>query len=84
MVEERTLTIDEVAERLHLAPLTVADRLRAGSLPGFKLGRAWRVREEDLNRYIREQAEAGAIERRKRAAKAASKPPRRTREEGTQ
>lgn len=83
MDEERALTIQEVAERLHLAPLTVADRLRAGSLPGFKLGRAWRVREEDLNRYIREQAKAGAVERRKRAAKAAAKPPRRKPKEET-
>lgn len=60
---ERLLTPEEVAERLGLSLLTVRDKLRAGALPGFHMGRGWRVREADLDAYVRELAEAGAAER---------------------
>jgi excisionase family DNA binding protein len=66
---ERLLTIEEVAARLQLSPLTVGDMLRDGRMPGFKLGRLWRVREEDLDRYIRDKAAAGEEAQRARAAK---------------
>ncbi len=67
---ERLLSREEVAERLGLSVLTVGAMLRDGRLPGFHMGRLWRVREADLNDYVRELAEAGGDERRKRAAKA--------------
>lgn len=67
---ENLLSPVEVGERLGLATLTVQHRLRTGSLPGFHLGRFWRVREEDLNEYVRKLAAAGEAERQKRAAKA--------------
>jgi len=53
---ERLLSLDEAAARLGLAPPTVADKLRAGELPGFKYGRLWRVREKDLDALIRDLA----------------------------
>jgi len=69
---ERLLTPEEVAARLGLSLLTVRDKLRAGTLPGFHMGRPWRVREADLDEYVRQLAEAGAAERpaRQREAKA--------------
>jgi excisionase family DNA binding protein len=70
---ERLLSRDEVAERLGLSPLTVGAMLRDGRLPGFHLGRLWRIREEDLNAYIRERAEAGAVTREARAVAAKRK-----------
>jgi len=64
MVEpERLLTREEVADRLGLSKLTVGDKLRRGELPGFHVGRFWRVREADLDAYIRELAQKGAGER---------------------
>jgi excisionase family DNA binding protein len=66
--EERLLTPDEVAGRLGLSPVTVGHMLRAGTLPGQKLGHLWRVRAADLDAYIVEASEAAAA---KRAAKAA-------------
>lgn len=51
---ERLLTPDQVAERLSLSVLTVRTWLRAGKLPGAKPGgKVWRVREADLDEYIR-------------------------------
>jgi excisionase family DNA binding protein len=48
------LTPEEAAARLHLSPITVKKWLRAGRLPGVKLGGKglWRVRESDLAAYI--------------------------------
>lgn len=51
---ERLLTPAQVAERLSLSVLTVRAWLRSGRLPGVKPGgRVWRVREHDLDEYIR-------------------------------
>ncbi len=48
---EQLLMIGEVADRLHLSPVAVAHLLRAGTLPGVKVDRLWRVREADLAVY---------------------------------
>lgn len=52
MVVEKLYTPAEVAEHLSLEKKTVEDYLRAGKIPGVKLGREWRVRERDLQSYI--------------------------------
>lgn len=56
-MSERLLNREEAAERLGLSPVTVGNMLRAGRLPGVKLGRLWRIRDADLDAYIRELAE---------------------------
>jgi excisionase family DNA binding protein len=56
MAEEKFLTPEVVAERLGIAPLTVVRWLRAGKLPGRKLGRKfWRMRAADLDAFIQDQ-----------------------------
>ena len=59
MVEwkERILTADEVAVILRVLPKTVRSLLRAGKLPGVKVGRVWRIREEALTRYLQGEGE---------------------------
>jgi excisionase family DNA binding protein len=53
MVNDKLLTPEEVAERLGISPLTVVRWMRAGKLPGRKLGRKfWRVRAADLDAFI--------------------------------
>lgn len=66
---ERLLNRDEVAERLGLSRLTVGAMMRDGRLPAFHLGRLWKMREEDLNEYVRKLAAEGERERAARAAK---------------
>ena len=48
-------TIEEVADLLTLKPTTVRAMLRDNELNGFKAGKAWRVTEDDLKKYIQKQ-----------------------------
>jgi len=49
---EKLFTPQQVADHLSLEKKTVEDYLRAGKIPGVKVGREWRVRERDLQSYI--------------------------------
>ena len=44
----KLLTVDEVAKRLRLHPITVRRHIRSGRLPATRIGRSVRVREEDI------------------------------------
>lgn len=48
------LTPDEVAKALGLSRRTVVGWLESGKLPGIKVGNRWRVKEEDLDKFIDE------------------------------
>ena len=48
----RILTVEQVAEKLQVKPLTVREYLRKGKIPGRKLGRSWRVVESELERFL--------------------------------
>jgi excisionase family DNA binding protein len=52
LAESILLTPEQVAERLQVKERTVLDWLRAGDLRGLKLGRLWRVRPEDLEKFL--------------------------------
>jgi len=49
---DRFLTVPEVAERLHLPVYTVRELGRRGELPIIHVGRAVRVSEAALSRYL--------------------------------
>ena len=46
------LTAKQVAQILQWNHFTVIKKAEKGELPGFKLGRGWRFREEDILRWI--------------------------------
>lgn len=48
------LTPDEVAKVLGLSRRTIVGWLETGKLPGIKVGNRWRVKEEDLDKFIDE------------------------------
>ncbi len=50
---ERLLTPEEIASRLNVSNVTVGRWLRGGKLKGLKAGRQWRVRESDLERFLK-------------------------------
>ena len=54
------LTPEEVAAQLRVSPAVVLRLLRHGDLPALRIGRAWRVEEEDLRRWIRRRRHGGA------------------------
>jgi excisionase family DNA binding protein len=51
--KEQLLSPEEVAERLAISPKTVRDYLREGCIKAMKVGKLWRVRESDLQQYLK-------------------------------
>lgn len=56
---EELLTPEVVAERLHVQRSTIMKYLRAGVIKGRKIGRLWRITEEDLQAYLEQAAQRG-------------------------
>ena len=54
------LTPEEVAAELRVSPAVVLRLLRRGDLPSLRVGRAWRVDEDDLRRWIRNRRRGAA------------------------
>ena len=48
----RFLTASEAAERMRVSKMTVYRLIRAGSIRAVQIGKAYRVREDDLERYL--------------------------------
>jgi len=53
-MNERTLTIKELAKYLNVTERTIYNLLERGELPGFKVGANWRFRREDIDKWIEE------------------------------
>jgi PTS system nitrogen regulatory IIA component len=53
--EERLLTIDEVAEFLHINPMTVYAWVKEGKIPAFKIGKVWRFRKTEIDKWLKKQ-----------------------------
>lgn len=56
---EKVLTVDEVAEYLRVHPMTVQRWCRSGSLTAAKVGRAYRIKKSDLDRWWEEHTQHG-------------------------
>jgi excisionase family DNA binding protein len=53
MTDERYFSPDDVAHKLNVKPLTVRRWLKGGKLKGLKVGRLWRVRESELEAFLK-------------------------------
>ncbi len=51
--EIEMLTAEEVAKKLKLHPNTVRKYAKWGKLPAVKFGRAWMIKEKDLEDFIK-------------------------------
>jgi excisionase family DNA binding protein len=51
--ESRLLTIAEVAAMMRVSKMTVYRLVHGGDLPALRVGRSFRVREEDVDEYLR-------------------------------
>jgi excisionase family DNA binding protein len=51
----RFLTVTEVAATLRVSNMTVYRLINTGSLAAVRIGRSFRIREDDLNRYLTQQ-----------------------------
>ncbi len=54
----RLLTVAEVATVMRVSRMTVYRLIRRGQLKAIRVGRNYRVREDDLNEYLEAQAVA--------------------------
>lgn len=50
---ENFLTVAEVAARMRVSKMTVYRLVHGGTLPAVRFGRSFRVRDEDVNEYLR-------------------------------
>lgn len=48
----RYLTVREVATYLRVSTMTVYRLINGGNLPAVRIGKSFRVLEDDLNRYL--------------------------------
>ncbi|NLN07523.1 MAG: helix-turn-helix domain-containing protein [Firmicutes bacterium] len=53
-MHDKLYTVDEIAEILRTTPNTIYRWLRAGKLPGVKLGKEWRIKKETLTALLAE------------------------------
>lgn len=52
MTQEQYYTIEEVAKMLKVAYLTVYRWIQSGKLVAYKAGKQYRIKREDLDRFI--------------------------------
>lgn len=56
----RFVTVGEVAALLRVSNMTVYRLVQSGQLPAVRVGRSYRIREDDVDRYLSERyTEAG-------------------------
>ncbi|TDL31046.1 DNA-binding protein [Jeotgalibacillus sp. S-D1] len=51
-MKHEIMTITQVSEYLQLSEMTTYKLVQTGKIPGFKIGRHWRVRRDDLDELI--------------------------------
>jgi excisionase family DNA binding protein len=58
--EARLLTVNEVADLLRVSRMTVYRLIKDRTMPAFRVGRGYRLLEEDVHTYLTERyTEAG-------------------------
>lgn len=55
---QKLLTVREVAELLRISNMTVYRLLKGGHLPAVRVGKNYRIKEEDVRSYIDRGPEA--------------------------
>jgi len=55
MSNQEFLTVKEVASMLRISKISIWRWLKSGKLPGFKLGKEWRIPRKDLDKSLEEK-----------------------------
>jgi excisionase family DNA binding protein len=56
----RFLTVNEVAELLRVSSMTIYRLIKDGDLPAVRIGKSYRLREDDIDAYLAKRyTEAG-------------------------
>jgi excisionase family DNA binding protein len=46
------MTVAEVAQLMRVSTMTVYRLIKAGELPSVRVGKSYRIREDDIDRYL--------------------------------
>lgn len=52
MSEKKLMTVAEVAQMMRVSKMTVYRLVHSGELPALRVGRSFRVTEDDVNAYL--------------------------------
>lgn len=52
---ERLLTVSEVASAMRVSNMTVYRLIKAGNLGAIRVGKNYRIRETEVDRYLRDR-----------------------------
>ena len=63
IVDHDIMTLEEVADWLHVAPRTLRHWAEVGEVPAFRVGKLWRFRRKNLEEWLREQGECNFTRR---------------------
>jgi len=55
-VGDRLLTVGEVAATMRVSNMTVYRLIKAGQLAAIRVGKNYRIRESDVNKYLSERS----------------------------
>jgi excisionase family DNA binding protein len=55
-VGDRLLTVGEVAATMRVSNMTVYRLIKAGHLAAIRVGKNYRIRESDVNKYLSERS----------------------------
>ncbi len=55
-VGDRLLTVGEVAATMRVSNMTVYRLIKAGQMPAIRVGKNYRIRESDVNKYLADRA----------------------------
>ena len=53
---QTVMTVEDVSKLLKVSGATIYRQVEKGLLPGFKIGRQWRFREDELENFIQERS----------------------------
>jgi excisionase family DNA binding protein len=60
LMDDRWLSVDEVAEYLGVSKETVYTWVTAKGMPGYKVGRFWKFKRDDVDSWVRAGGAASA------------------------
>ena len=52
IMDRKFLTVNEVADILRVSKLTIWRYIEAGKLPAYKVGRDWRIDQEEFEKFL--------------------------------
>jgi len=56
LVGDRLLTVGEVADAMRVSNMTIYRLIKSGQLGAVRVGKNYRIRESDVNRYLSERS----------------------------